>query len=234
MGRAVALDPGRSLTTRISSMILSWSEAALTRGRGSNEIIKASDWKESKWIIWSGPLPLGRIFLESDRWEHLLLFKVSRKRGSSAFIGQSKIVSHSSYPESYFFWPIIVSLAAIQLLVGRLLVHLPTLGHLPTKQEEWSHPLFADGQSPTSQGRQGLHLKPSTELSRLLCSVFTRYIGHPHPTKKLLLNPPHTFVDTLPPTTHPWPERTFWFAVDCSPTHLWRLSWRLLPQWKIP
>lgn len=63
----MALGPGRPLKTEIIPMSLSWGEAALTRGRGNNEIIKAADWKKPKWVIWSSPLPLGRIFLEPDR-----------------------------------------------------------------------------------------------------------------------------------------------------------------------
>lgn len=148
-GKSCGLDPRRSLT-RISSMNLSWSEVSLNKRRGSNEIIKAADWKEPKWIIWSSPLPLGRIFLESDRWESLLLFKVFRERDSSAFIGHYKTVSHSSYPESYLFWLIIVSPVAIQLLVGRLLVHFGPLNrrndHVPCLQMG-SHQLPREGKA---------------------------------------------------------------------------------------
>lgn len=115
-------DSGGCLRTGTSPVSLSWGEAALTRGRGNNEVIRPAAWKELKWIIWSSPLPLGRTSLEPDRWESLL-FSRYRGRDSSAFIGYYQTGSQSSPPESSFFWLITIPPVTIQSLVGRLLAY---------------------------------------------------------------------------------------------------------------
>lgn len=155
------------------------------------------------------PLPLGRIVLEPDRWEFLLLFKVSRWREYSAFLGHSRIGSHSSLPESSFFWLTTISPATISAFcgnIGRLLTHFGSVAQI--SMEEWWHPLFVDGQPPTPTGRRGQQLKPPTmgpaQLSGLLCSAFPQVpyalsnTVHSYFPDKLCMTPAPCLCHALP------------------------------------